>query len=319
MANGILAVVEHANGKFRKSAYEIVSEGRRLADAGGTELTALVIGSGVGAIAPELAGFGADRILVCDAAQAAQFDSDLYTAVAMEAIESLSPAVVLFSSSPTDKTLAARLAARLGVGLAMECLSLKLDGDRLVGTRSMYGGKLLADVMLNGDPQIVTLRTNVVVIAANEKAGEIQTLDLPEVTSRYRVVEQKVRESGKVELTEADVIVAGGRGVGSADFSVLEALAEQLNGALGASRSAVDQGWRPHDDQVGQTGKVVSPKLYIACGVSGAIQHLAGMSGSDVVVAINNDPDAPIFSYADYGIVGDLFEVVPALTEALKA
>ena len=319
MANGILAVVDQANGKFRKSAYEIVSEGRRLADAGSTQLTALVIGSGVGAIAPELAGYGADRILVCDAPQAALFDSDLYTAVATEAVGSLSPSVVLFSSSPTDKTLAARLAARLGVGLATECLSLKRDGDRLVGTRAMYGGKLLADVTLNSDPQIVTLRTNVVEIATHEKAGEIQTLDPTEVTSRYRVIEQKVRESGKVELTEADVIVAGGRGVGSEDFTVLEALAEQLKGAVGASRSAVDQGWRPHDDQVGQTGKVVSPKLYIACGVSGAIQHLAGMSGSDVVVAINNDPDAPIFSYADYGIVGDLFEVVPALTEALKA
>lgn len=201
----------------------------------------------------------------------------------------------------------------------MECLSLKRDGDRLVGTRAMYGGKLLADVTLNGDPQIVTLRTNVVEITPNKKAGEVQPLDPPEVTSRYRVIEQKVRESGKVELTEADIIVSGGRGVGSADFSLLEALAEQLKGAVGASRSAVDQGWRPHDDQVGQTGKVVSPKLYIACGVSGAIQHLAGMSGSDVVVAINNDPDAPIFNYADYGIVGDLFEVVPALTAALKA
>lgn len=318
MANGILAVVDHANGKFRKSAYEIVSEGRRLADAGGTELAALVIGSGVSAMAPELAGYGADRILVCDTPQAEHFDSDLYAAVAMEAVGSMSPAVVLFSSSPTDKTLAARLAARLGVGLAMECLSLKPEGDRVVATRAMYGGKLLADVTLNSDPQIVTLRSNVVEIARNEKAGEVQTVDPPEVASRYRILEQKVRESGKVELTEADVIVAGGRGVGGADFSVLEALAEQLNGAVGASRSAVDQGWRPHEDQVGQTGKVVSPKLYIACGVSGAIQHLAGMSGSDVVVAINKDPDAPIFNHADYGIVDDLFEVVPAITAALK-
>ena len=318
MTTHILAIVDHADGKLRKSAYELVSEGRRLADDTNGSLTALIIGNGVDAMAPELAEYGADAILVCDDAAMADFDADRYTAVAMEALQTTGAGIVLVGSSPTDRTLAARIAAKSGVGVAMECISARVRDGRLIGTRAMYGGKLLADVILEADPQIMTFRSNVLTIEKNEKAGAITPLTPPADGSRYRIIEKKVRRTESVELTEADVVVAGGRGMGGPDYAVIEMLAKKLGGAVAASRSAVDQGWRSHEDQVGQTGKVVSPKLYVACGVSGAIQHLAGMSSSEVIVAINNDKDAPIFKHADYGIVGDLFEFVPAICEALE-
>lgn len=318
MTDNLLAIVDHADGKLRKSAYELISEGRRLADASGGALTALIIGSEVNVIAQELAEYGADAILVCDDASLADFDADLYTAAAMEALTVADAGIVLVGSAPTDRTLAARMAAKSGVGAAMECISARLSDGRLVGTRAVYGGKLLADVVLKADLQIITFRSNVLAIEKNNKAGTLTPMTPPSTDSRYRIVEKKVRQTQSVELTEADVVVAGGRGMGGPDYTVVETLAQKLGGAVAASRSAVDQGWRPHEDQVGQTGKVVSPKLYVACGVSGAIQHLAGMSSSEVIVAINNDKDAPIFKHTDYGIVGDLFEFVPALSEALE-
>ncbi|MBC2710562.1 MAG: electron transfer flavoprotein subunit alpha/FixB family protein [Desulfosarcina sp.] len=318
MTTNILAIVDHAEGKLRKSAYELVSEGRRLADASGGTLTALIVGKEVNAMAAELGEYGADTIFVCDDSCMADFDADLYTAAAVEVIKTTGAGIVLVGSSPTDRTLAARMAAKSGVGVAMECISARLRDGRLIGTRAMYGGKLLADVILEADPQIITFRSNVLNIEKNGKAGAITPLAPPPAESKYRIIEKKVRHTGSVELTEADVVVAGGRGMGGSDYTVVEALAKNLGGAVAASRSAVDQGWRSHEDQVGQTGKVVSPKLYVACGVSGAIQHLAGMSSSEVIVAINNDKDAPIFKHADYGIVGDLFDVVPAVTAQLQ-
>jgi electron transfer flavoprotein alpha subunit len=199
----------------------------------------------------------------------------------------------------------------------MDCVNLRVDGDQVVATRPMYGGKVLADVSLSGSPAIVAVRPRAMKAVAADGAGEVETVDIRMDGTALTLVEKHM-ETGKIELTEADVVVTGGRGMGGDDFSLVEALAKVLDGAVGASRSAVDEGWRPVTDQVGQTGKVVAPNLYIACGVSGAIQHLAGMASSRVVVAINKDPEAPIFSKCDFGIVGDLFEVVPAVTAEIE-
>jgi len=198
----------------------------------------------------------------------------------------------------------------------MDCVAIQTEGDLIV-TRPMYGGKVLADVTLEGNPKIVAIRPNSMSINEAAGSGDIEIFDVDPGTSVLQFIEKKL-ETGKIELTEADIIVSGGRGMGGTDYAVVEELAATLDAAVGASRSAVDEGWRPHSDQVGQTGKVVSPNLYIACGISGAIQHLAGMGTSKFIVAINKDEEAPIFSKADYGIVGDLFEVVPLLTEEIK-
>ncbi|MDX1708997.1 MAG: electron transfer flavoprotein subunit alpha/FixB family protein, partial [Desulfobacterales bacterium] len=199
----------------------------------------------------------------------------------------------------------------------MDCVKVQLDNGNLTCTRPMFGGKINADVEIEGDRQIVAIRPNVMDIteAAKDSAVEKPPVQLGEV--KTRIVDKKMDTGDKVELTEADIIVSGGRGTGG-NYAEIEALAEALGAAIGASRSAVDEGWRPHSDQVGQTGKTVSPTLYVACGISGAIQHLAGMSTSKYIVAINKDEEAPIFSKADFGIVGDLFEVVPAITAEVK-
>ena len=316
MTDGILAVTEFADERFRKSSFEVVSEGRRLADQLNTTLGVVVLGSGVLPAAGELTHYGADRVLVCDDPGLADFDSDRFTPILDDILTARQPRIVLFSASVRDKQLATRLAARRDAGLAMECTGLALEGETLVATRSMYGGKLVARVAVAGTPQIALLRPNVFPARTVETAGEIERIEVNPAESRVRRIETKPGVA-KLDLTEADVVVSGGRGMGGPDFGVLEALAGRLGGAVGASRSAVDKGWRPHADQVGQTGKVVSPKLYVACGISGAIQHIAGMGGSSCIVAINADPDAPIFRYADYGIVGNLFEVVPAVARAL--
>jgi electron transfer flavoprotein alpha subunit len=221
--------------------------------------------------------------------------------------------------STQGKDLSARLSARLEAALAMDTVALRVEGKSIVATRPMYGGKILADTVLLGEPQILAIRPNSVRIAESAEAGPID-IEMREVTAEgngLTFVEKRM-DTGKIELTEADIIVSGGRGMGGSDYTVVEELAEALGAAVGASRSAVDEGWRPPSDQVGQTGKVVSPNLYIACGISGAIQHLAGMGTSKVIVAINRDSEAPIFSKADYGVVGNLFDIVPLVTAEVK-
>jgi electron transfer flavoprotein alpha subunit len=316
MENGILVITETAANRFRKSTYEVVSEGRRLADQLNTSLSAVVVGSGVLDTAAELTQYGADRVLVCDAVELANFDSDRFTQILFDLATSRPPKIILFGASIQDKQLATRLAARLDAGLAMGCTGLTLEGEKLIATRSMYGSKLIARVAIEGSPQIAVLQPNLFAAAAVERTGVVERVEFKLAAARVRLIEKKPSAS-KLDLTEADVVVSGGRGMGGPDFSVLERLAGLLGGAVGATRSAVDEGWRPHADQVGQTGKVVSPKLYMACGISGAIQHIAGMSSSGCIVAINKDPDAPIFRYADYGIVGNLFELVPAIAQEI--
>lgn len=316
MGQGVCVVAEQRDGEFRKVTYEAVSEGRRVADALGTELTAVVMGSGVASIAEELGKYGADKVLVADDAALAEYTTGAYTNVLAGVLSTVDPEVILMGASAQGKDLAGRLSARLNAGLAVECVAITVaDGD-LVYKRPMFGGKILAEVKIAGSPQIVTIRPNVMAITEKAGAGAVETVAAEVGDVKASVLERKVEGGGKLELTEADIIVSGGRGTGG-DYALIEALAAKLNAAVGASRSSVDEGWRPHGDQVGQTGKVVSPNLYIACGISGAIQHLAGMSTSKYIVAINKDPEAPIFSKSDFGIAGDLFEVVPAITRAL--
>lgn len=317
MAQGVFAITEQRDGELRKVSFEVVSEGRRLADGLGTDLTAVILGSGVDSFADELKKCGPDKMLVADDPALADYTTDAYTNVLAGLIQASDPAVIIMGASAQGKDLAGRLAARLDAGLAMDCVGIKIDNGQLTYTRPMFGGKILAEVEIAGNPQIVAVRPNVMNIneVSKECVVEKPAVQVGEIKSK--VVEKKMETGDKIELTEADIIVSGGRGTGG-NYAAVEALAKELGAAVGASRSAVDEGWRPHSDQVGQTGKTVSPTLYIACGISGAIQHLAGMSTSKYILAINKDEEAPIFSKADYGIVGDLFEIVPALTEEVK-
>lgn len=317
MAQGVIAITEQRDGKLRKVSYEVVSEGRRIADGLSAQLTAVVIGSGIDSLVAEIKKFGPDKIVALDDPALADYRTDAYTNALADTVKSLDPAVIIAGASVQGKDLAARLAARLNAGLVMDCTGIALQSGVLTYTRPMFGGKIMADVQVKGSPQIVTVRPNVMSInpSPREPAVEKRAPQLGEV--KTVVAEKMMDTSSKIELTEADIIVSGGRGTGG-NFKAIEELAAALGGAVGASRSAVDEGWRKHSDQVGQTGKVVSPALYVACGISGAIQHLAGMSSSKAIVAINKDPEAPIFSKADYGVVGDIFKVLPAVTEAVK-
>jgi len=317
MAAGVLVYTEYADGTFKKSALEAVSEGRRLADSLGTELTAVVFGPGTADEAAQLGTFGADHVLVAEDDALADFTGDVFTDTLFKIVKKHQPQIILAAATVSTKELMARLAARLNTGLAMECSQLHLGDDGLVATRALYGGKVIADVAVRGLPAIAVLRPNVSAIVETPREASLEMVAAAD-RMRTRVTGKRMEKGDQVELTEADFVCSGGRGMGGDDFSLIEALAATLGGAVGASRNAVDEGWRPVSDQVGQTGKVVAPKIYFACGISGAIQHLAGIRSSDVIVAINKDPDAPIFKVADYGIVGDLFEVVPAITEEIK-
>ncbi len=318
MAEGIVAVTEQRDGTFRKVSYEVASEGRRLADALGTTLTAVVMGSGVDPLAAEIQQYGPDRVLALDHPELADYRVEAYTEALAQALAGDPPALILIGATVQGKDLAARFAARRDAGLAMDCTAIELRDGAFVFTRPMFGGKILAEVTIPEAPRIAAVRPNVLRIERRPAQAAVAKPALALQGIPTAVVEKRMDTSGRIELTEADIIVSGGRGTGG-NFAPLEELAAALGAAVGASRSAVDEGWRKHADQVGQTGKVVSPTLYVACGISGAIQHLAGMSSSKVIVAINKDPDAPIFAKADYGVVGDIFQILPKVTEAVKA
>lgn len=309
----VLVIAEQVEGTLRKVTFEALSAAQQL----GGDVQALVLGSSVEGVASDLAQYGASKILMADDGALADYTVDAYTNVVADVIGQVSPSVVMMGATTQGKELAARLSARLDKALATDCVALDSVDGQIVATRPMYGSKILADVTLSGTPVIVALRPNIVSTVQAPAAGDVEKVSVNVGNVRTQV-KSKQLETGKVDLTEAEVVVSGGRGMGGDDYATVEALADVLGAAVGASRSAVDEGWRPASDQVGQTGKTVSPNLYVACGISGAIQHLAGMSSSKVIVAINKDPEAPIFSKADYGIVGDLFEVLPALTEEIK-
>jgi electron transfer flavoprotein alpha subunit len=325
MAEGVMVIAEEREGEIRKISYEVVSEGRRLADSLGQPLTAVVLGSNIKEKAGVLGHYGADKVLVAEDPRLERYTTDAYVEVIGELVKSEDPAILLLGASFQGKDLAVRLSARLGVGLAQDCTLFTMEGENLTALRPIYAGKAYAKVGFSDQsrPQMATARPNVMAINEPDESRSAEVVDasfsLDDGKLKTKVADVLKDESGKVDLTEADKIVSGGRGMkGPENYHILEELAEVIGATVGASRSAVDAGWRPHTDQVGQTGKVVSPNLYIACGISGAIQHLAGMSTSKVIVAINKDPDAPIFQKADYGVVDDLFKIVPVLTEEIK-
>jgi electron transfer flavoprotein alpha subunit len=322
MAQGILVFIEEREGKVKKTSLEALSAARRMADTLHESVVALRVGTGEPSV--DLAHYGADRILNAQHALLNSYSTEGYSATIVQAAQQVQPRFILGSASSMGRDFLPRAAAGLGVGLAQDCVEAHIvDGSQLECVRPIYAGKAYAKVRLLMTPGMATLRPNVFPVVPADSSRKAEAANFaPELNPgqiRASVKEIHASKGQKVELTEANIIVSGGRGMkGPENFPLIEQLADALGGAMGASRAAVDAGWIDHQHQVGQTGKTVSPTLYIACGISGAIQHLAGMSSSKYIVAINKDPEAPIFNLADYGIVGDLFEVVPALTQAVK-
>ena len=323
--SAVLAVLEQRDGALRKVSHEVVTGARRLADALGGSVDAVVPAAGAVRGIDALGGFGADKVVtLTNGAFGAYAPEGCATAIAAR-VTSGGYRAVVFAASATGKDLAPRVAAKLGVALAQDITDLAVEGGGAVVTvvHPVYAGKALLKLKLTGTPALVSLRPNVFTPVQRPKAGAAETVAVEVQAGGGRVLVKQVKAAaaGALDVAEAPIVISGGRGLKEpANFKVLEELAAAFGGraAVGASRAVVDAGWRPHADQVGQTGKTVSPTLYIAVGISGAIQHLAGMRTSKVIVAINKDKDAPIFKVADYGIVGDLFEIVPKLAEEIR-
>lgn len=323
MASKVLVFAEIKKGKVKKGALEALSEGKKIAESlGGGDVTAVVIGgSEAKEVASTLGQYGATRALVASADWLENWSGEAATRLMVAAAKQESPEVVFVSATMDGKDLAPRLAAALDVGLAADVTSVTVEDSRLTMIRPVYAGKTYIKVKLSSTPQIVSVRPNTFALESHDGSCAVEDLAIGfgQDDIKAKVVSVEAAAAEKPDLTEAARIVSGGRGMGSPEnFSLVEALADEIGATVGASRAVVDAGWRPHGDQVGQTGKTVAPNLYIAVGISGAIQHLAGMSTSKCIVAINKDKEAPIFKIADYGIVGDLFEVVPAMTEEIK-
>lgn len=323
MGGEVFVLCEQAEGKLRVVSNEILTKGREISTALGTELGAVLVGSGVEALAQELSKW-ANKIFLIDSPHLAEYSTDGYAKAIAKLLAEREPRVFLCGATSQGRDLAPRLATRLNGGLASNCSELEVKEGKLIATRPVYGEKTYARVALKGEGiQFVSIRPKAVVPVEPERPMSGQVIrvegDVTPEDLRTKVVETIKGVEEVIELTEADIIVSGGRGTrGEEGFRCVEELARVLNAAVGASRSAVDAGWKPHSYQVGQTGKVVSPQLYIAAGISGAIQHLAGMRTSKVIVAINKDPEAPIFKVADYGIVADLFKACPLLAEEIR-
>ena len=321
MAKGVWIVAEQRDGAFRKISFELASTARKLADVLGEEVCAVLCGSGIEGIAGQLGKYGVDKVFVADNPALEPYTTDAHAAAVAKIVKENDPSILLLGASTQGKDLSARLVGKLATGMATDCTDVKIADGKLLAIRPMYAGKCFGEVVFSTFPQMASLRPNVFPMVENAKAGAVVKFDpaLDAAQLKTKVLEVQKDTSGKVDLTEANIIVSGGRGMkGPEDYAIIEELAAVLGATVGASRAAVDAGWRPQSDQVGQTGKIVSPNLYIACGISGAIQHLAGMSSSKFIVAINKDAEAPIFAKADYGIVDDLFKVIPEFTKECK-
>jgi electron transfer flavoprotein alpha subunit len=317
----ILVFAEQRDNKLKKSAFEVVRTARSIADQIDGEVIALVIGDQIQAVAGALGGFGATKVIAVQQSKLGKYSSTAYAKVIAETAKKENAEIILFSATAMGKDSAPRVAVKLDAGLASDCIALKVDSGDIVATRPVYAGKALMDIKINSTVKVFTLRPNVFPAGTSTgSSSTVEVVDIPLDESDFAsLVTETTQASGKIDVAEADIIVSGGRGMkGPENFKMIEDLAGVLGGAVGASRAVVDAGWRPHNEQVGQTGKTVSPSLYIAVAISGAIQHIAGMSSSKYIVAINKDKDAPIFQIADYGIVADAFDIVPALTLETK-
>ena len=319
MAKGVWIVAEQRDGALRKVSFELASTARKLADQLGEEVGAVLCGSGVEAMAAELGKYGVDKVYVADGPALEPYTTGAHASTIAKAVKENDPSILLLGASALGKDLSAALVGKLATGMATDCTDVKIDGGKLLAIRPLYAGKVFGEVVVTATPQMASLRPNVFTIVECAKAAEVVKIEAVAGDGKTKVLEVQKEAAGKIDVAEANVIVSGGRGMkGPEGYAILEELAVLLGAAVGASRAAVDAGWRPQVDQVGQTGKVVSPNLYIACGISGAIQHLAGMSSSKFIVAVNKDAEAPIFQKADYGVVDDLFKVIPEVTKEVK-
>jgi len=324
---GVWVVAEQRAGVLHSVSFELLGKGRELADELSVELSAVLLGSGVLELAPELIAHGADRVYVVDEPELEYFLDEPYSNVVAELLEKHNPEIVLTGATSMGRSLIPRVAVQVKTGLTADCTALAIDDKErlLLQTRPAFGGNIMATIICpDFRPQMATVRHKVMsaLDADPSRQGEVvrEKVDAALMRSDVEYVKFVEDLTQTINIADADIIVSGGRGLGGPEnFHLVEELAEVMGGAGGASRAAVDSEWIPYSHQVGQTGKTVQPKLYVACGISGAVQHLAGMQSSKVIVAINKDPDAPIFKVATYGIVGDLFEVLPALTKSLKA
>lgn len=317
----ILIVTEIQNGSIREASFELVTVARNIAKETSREVQSLVIGSGVGDLANDFASKGGGETLVVDDAAAANYSVGVWGSAIRAAVEAADADVVLLSNTPSGWDVAPRIAASLDAGFVSDCFNIEADGSDLVFSRRVFNGKLDARLRASGGTVVATVQPGATAAFSGASDGAVKALSPDLSSAGAQFVETKQAEATGIDLTKADVIVSGGRGVGDPEKfpEVIQPLADALGGAMGASRPVVDAGWLPHPYQVGSSGQVVSPKLYIACGISGAIQHLVGMKTSNYIIAINKDPDAPIFEVANLGVVADLFEVVPALTAAVNA
>ncbi|MDL2289390.1 FAD-binding protein [Clostridia bacterium OttesenSCG-928-F22] len=323
---GVWVFAEQREGVLMTTTLELLGEGRKLADDLDVELCALLLGHNVVDLADELAAYGADKIILADHELLQTYTTDAYTKVITDIINDRKPEIVLMGASNIGRDLGPRISCRLHTGLTADCTALAIDAEKrlILQTRPAFGGNIMATIITpNHRPQMSTVRPGVMKKGVRDDKRRV-VVDRAKFTLDQGDIHTTVVETVKalkqvVNLVEAEVIVSGGRGVGGPEgFEVLQQLADALGGVVGASRMAVDRGWISQDHQVGQTGKTVRPRIYVACGISGAIQHLAGMSGSDCIIAINKNPEATIFDVANYGIVGDLFKIVPLMTEEVK-
>lgn len=318
MANKILAVLEQRDGQLKKVSYEVVSLANSLANQLGYESESVIIGNEISNLS-ELKNYTSNRVVHFKNPELNLFSSSAYSKIISDYINENQFALIIFPNTAIGLDLAPRVAVKTNSAIATDCIKVQVQEANIVFTKPVYAGKALINFKLNSDRKIFTIRPNIFKAEKIENENlNIEVKEISEVDLKTKVTSYKKSE-GKLDVAEADIIVSGGRGMkGPENFHLIEELAEVLGAAVGASRAVVDAGWRPHREQVGQTGKTVSPTLYIACGISGAIQHLAGMSSSKYIVAINKDKDAPIFNVADYGIVGDTLEILPALIEEVK-